>query len=305
MYKNFSPSALGITGRQSELIELALTYGFRGMDIDMSEMRRRAARSTPIEAFKYLKATDLSIGGFRLELDLDAEEEQFKTQLAALHPVADLASQWKVKHGLLFVPAATDRMPYHEYFEFVRGRLAQVADALAPRKLRLGVGFRAGKELEKDKQFPFIRNAEGLIALVKTLAADNAGFVIDSWDWLVSGSTIEQLNEVPPKKIVTVRLGSVVEGVAIIDATSIDRVLPVVVGPLNHVAFVKKLKTLGYDGPIGPSASGSQYKGETREYIVSNGQELIDDILTQAGVHVPPRPKDTLSQYPEEPIMVM
>jgi len=305
MYKNFSPSALGITGRQSELIELALTYGFRGIDIDMSEMRRRAARSTPTEAFKYLKATDLSIGGFRLDIDLDADDDAFKTQLTAVHPVADLASQWRVKHGLVMLPATTDRMPYHEYFDFIKTRLEQVAEVLASRKLRLGVGFRAGKELEKDKQFPFVRNAEGLIAIVKAAAAENVGYVIDSWDWLVSGSTIEQLNDIPPKKIVTTRLGSVLEGVAVADATTHDRVLPVVNGPQNHVGFVKKLKTLGYDGPIGPSASGTQYKGETREYIVSNGQELIDDILTQAGVIVPPRPKDTLSQYPEEPIMVM
>jgi len=305
MYKNFSPSALGITGRQSELIELALTYGFRGMDIDMSEMRRRASRSTPVEAFKYLKATDLSIGSYRLDIDLDADEETFKTQLTGLHPVADLASQWKVKHGLIMVPACTDQMSYPEFFDFVRGRLVQIAEVLAPRKLRLGIGFRAGKELETSKQYPFIRNAEGLIALVKSVAADNAGYIVDSWDWLVSGSEIEQLNEIPPKKIVTVRLASVLEGVTVIEATSNDRVLPVVVGPLNHVAFVKKLKSLGYDGPIGPSASGTQYKGETREFIVSNGQEAIDEILTQAGVNVPPRPKDTLSQYPEEPAMIM
>ena len=36
MFKNFCPSALGINGRQSELIELALTYAFRGMDVDMT-----------------------------------------------------------------------------------------------------------------------------------------------------------------------------------------------------------------------------------------------------------------------------
>jgi hypothetical protein len=35
MYKNLNTAALGITGRQSELIELALTYGFRGLDLDM------------------------------------------------------------------------------------------------------------------------------------------------------------------------------------------------------------------------------------------------------------------------------
>ncbi len=139
---------------------------------------------------------------------------------------------------------------------------------------------------------------------MKSVAGDNVGYIVDSWDWLVSGSTIEQLNEIPGKKIVTARLGSIIEGVAVADATTVDRVLPEVLGPLNHVAFVKKLKSQGYDGPIGPSASSSQYKGETREYIVSTGQELIDDILTQAGINVPPRPKDTLSQYPEEPMIM-
>ncbi len=305
MYKNFSPTALGITGRQSELIELALTYGFRGMDIDMSEMRRRAARSTPTEAFKYLKATDLSIGSFRLEIDLDADDEAFKAQLANLHPVADLASQWKVKHGLVMLPAGTNRMSYPEFFDLTKNRLTQVAEILAPRKLRVGIGFRAGKELEADKQFPFVRNAEGLIAMVKSIPAENAGYIIDSWDWLVSGSTIEQLNEINAKKIVTVRVASVLEGVIVAEATTTDRVLPEIIGPLNHVAFVKKLKALGYDGPIGPSASGAQYKGETREFIVSHGQEAIDEILTQAGINVPPRPKDTLSQYPEEPVMIL
>jgi hypothetical protein len=65
-----------------------------------------------------------------------------------------------------------------------------------------------------------------------------------------------------------------------------------------------KLKAIGYDGPIGPSASGTQYKDETREFIVSNGQELIDAILTQAGITVPPRPCELVSQYPEEPVIV-
>ena len=34
MIKNFSADALGINGRQSELLELALTYAFDGFDID-------------------------------------------------------------------------------------------------------------------------------------------------------------------------------------------------------------------------------------------------------------------------------
>lgn len=305
MYKNFSPAALGITGRQSELIELALTYGFRGFDIDMGDMRRRALRSSSDEAFKYLKATDLVIGGFNVDIDLDAEDDAYKAQLAALHPTADMASQWKASYAWLRVPAATDRAAYPEYFEVIRARLTQVAEVLSARELQLAVGFFAGKDRVEGKQFPFINNAEGLVALVKAISAENVGMIVDSFDWLVSGSTLEQLAALDSAKIITVRLGSVIEGVEPADATSDDRVLPVLEGPLSHVAFVMKLKEIGYEGPIGPSASGSQYKGETREFIVSTGQEAIDEILTQAGITVPPRPRDLVSQYPDEPTMMV
>ena len=35
MYKNLNVEGLGISGRQGELIELTLTYGFRGFDFDL------------------------------------------------------------------------------------------------------------------------------------------------------------------------------------------------------------------------------------------------------------------------------
>ena len=41
MFKNLNPSALGISGHQSEIIELALTYGFTGLDVNMAEFAVR------------------------------------------------------------------------------------------------------------------------------------------------------------------------------------------------------------------------------------------------------------------------
>ena len=45
MYRNLNPAALGVTGRQSELIELALTYGFKGLDLDIRSVVKRARTS--------------------------------------------------------------------------------------------------------------------------------------------------------------------------------------------------------------------------------------------------------------------
>ena len=40
MYRNLSPAALGISGRQSEIIELSLSYGFKGIDLDLVDFQQ-------------------------------------------------------------------------------------------------------------------------------------------------------------------------------------------------------------------------------------------------------------------------
>ena len=82
MLKNFSHTALGINGRQSELIELALTYGFAGMDIDMQDMLRRSQRTDTKDASKYLEAAKIKIGGFDVGIDLDADDLGVATSTA-------------------------------------------------------------------------------------------------------------------------------------------------------------------------------------------------------------------------------
>ncbi len=300
MLKNFSPHSLGINGRQSELIELALTYGFRGMDVDMADMLRRSRRSSIDEAAKYLRATDLLIGGFDLsETDLDADDEAFATQLASLHPLAELAQQLGATRAYIQLPVATDRLPYHEYFEIQKTRLSQIAEVLSGKNIRLGIGFRAGKELDEGKEFAFVRNVEGLLALVSSVSA--AGVYLDTWDWVVGDGAMDQLSELKADDIVAVRLGSLPADVDITKATSTDRVLPEKEGTLNHVSVVKHLNTIGFDGPLSPSASSTQYKGQTRESTVQKAQQAVDGISKDAGLHVAALPMDLIEDIPYEP----
>ncbi|MEM9589537.1 MAG: sugar phosphate isomerase/epimerase, partial [Planctomycetota bacterium] len=107
MFKNFSPQAMGINGRQSELIELALTYAFRGMDVDMQDMLRRSQRSSVEDATKYLRATEIKIAGFNLGVDLDADDETFTSQVGTLHPLTELAGELGAHCAYVRVPAAT------------------------------------------------------------------------------------------------------------------------------------------------------------------------------------------------------
>jgi chitinase len=53
MYKNLNAEVLGVSGRQSELIELAMTYGFKGLDVDITEVVKRTARTDFERAARY------------------------------------------------------------------------------------------------------------------------------------------------------------------------------------------------------------------------------------------------------------
>lgn len=294
MYKNFSAPLLGISGRQSELIELALTYGFRGIDVDMTDMVKRTQRTDFEDASKYLRAAEIIIGGFNVDVNLDADDEKFKTQLAAVHPLSDVASQLEAKRAFVALPPATDRLPYPEYFDQVRDRLDQVGEVLRAKDIKLGVGFTAARDVAEGKQFEFVRNVEGLVALVKSVSAANVGYVIDSWHWHVGGGTVEQLRELDPSRVVTVRLADLAAGVAASEAKTADRVVPAVDSPIDHVAIIKWLADHGYKGPVLPSASAAKAKGQTRESIVNKAQEAIDAIFRAAGLTVDPRPMDLI-----------
>ena len=302
MQKNFSPQSLGINGRQSELIELALTYGFRSMDVDMSEMLRRSRRSSVDEAAKYLRAAEnLEIGGFPLDINMDAADGDFTSQLGAIHPVAELAAEMKATRAYVYTPAATSVAAYPEYFDKQSTRLGQVADVLAAKNIQLGVGFRAGKELAEGKDFPFIQNVEGLLALVKGVGKDNVGLLIDTWDWVVGDGTAEQLSGLKADQIVAVRIGTIAPDINKAEATTADRVLPVGEGDVNHVDLIKQLVALGFEGPVSPTASSTQYKGQTRESTVQKSQEAIDGICKEAGMTVAPLPMEMIEEVSYEP----
>ena len=81
MFKNLNPTALGLSGHQSEIIELALTYGFAGMDLNITEFAARVR----LKGMTYAAVADpdagIRIGTFPLPLDWDTDDETFEKEL--------------------------------------------------------------------------------------------------------------------------------------------------------------------------------------------------------------------------------
>ena len=89
--QNLSPQALAISGRQSELIELALSFGFRGLDLDFAEFADQVKSHGLPHAKRLLDSAKLQIGGFPLPTRWQGSDATFRedmTQLAAWAPGA-------------------------------------------------------------------------------------------------------------------------------------------------------------------------------------------------------------------------
>lgn len=284
MFKNLNATVLGVSGRQSELIELAMTYGFKGLDIDISDLVKRTQRSSFELAAKYLSSAQMIIGGFDIPVDLDADDAAFNKSIVSLHAMAEIAHKSGANSANLRVPAATNRLPYHEYFEVIRKRIDQIAEIFAKHNVRLGLYFSAAIESREGKQFSFVKDVEGFLALFKACSGTNVGVTIDSWNWTVGGGTIAQLSSIPVDRIVAVRLADAAEGLDFANASLTQRLMPSSHGVIDNVGIVGQLSKAGYTGPLSAWGHQSNLVGKTRDSIVSLAQDCLDGVLNTAGL---------------------
>ena len=125
MFRNLSADGLGISGQQSELIELALSFGFQGIELDMSEFIEEVETYGLPHARRMLDSARIRVGQFLLPIRWDEWEEdeaKFKDELEKMGKIGELAASLGCAHCLTTVRPASDERPYHENFEFHRGR---------------------------------------------------------------------------------------------------------------------------------------------------------------------------------------
>ncbi|NQU24240.1 MAG: hypothetical protein HQ567_23410, partial [Candidatus Nealsonbacteria bacterium] len=189
MFKNLNPSALGIAGHQSEIIELALTYRFGGMDLDVADFVARAKLHGMPYARRLIDSAKIRIGSFPLPLAWDTDEEVFRTDLEKLPEYAQTAVEIGCTRCLVTLAPACDIRPYHENFEFHRERFSRICQALQPAGVQFGAGFQAAEYLRKDRTFQFVHDLDSLTLLVNMVDSPNMGMLLDVWDLVACGGS--------------------------------------------------------------------------------------------------------------------
>lgn len=282
MFRNLNPSALGITGRQSEVIELTLTYKFRGLELAIDDLAKRVKEQGLEQAIQFIASARIRVGGFELPVRWRGDESIFESDLHDLDEIAAVAAKANASACTTNVLAESDHLPYHENFEQARKRLAAIAAVLGKHDIRLAVGFYAAPSRREGRQFQFIQEADALALLLKSVAADNAGLWLDTWNWFVGGGTLETLKAFGVDQVAYVTLA---DAPSDSDRSSLDeqqRLLPIENGAARVVETVAMLKEEEYKGPVTLAPHPDCFTGMSRDAVLRKCKETLDEVLRAA-----------------------
>jgi sugar phosphate isomerase/epimerase len=284
MFKNLCPAALGVSGRESEIIELALSHGFKGVDLELVEFAEQARTQGVAKAARLLASSRLKLGSFALPVRWQRDTPDYQADLAQLAELAPMARELGCTRAVTAIEPDSDERVYHENFEFHRKRLAELGGKLAEFGMKLGVGFAAPASCREDRRHQFMQKADEVLMLLGSVAARNVGLALDTFHWHLGGGTAEQLRALGGERIVTVALGDVEPGCTAADAGPADRRLPFEGGAADCPGILSVLAELKYEGPVTPTADQSQLAGQSRDQIVKQAAAACDAVWKIAGV---------------------
>jgi sugar phosphate isomerase/epimerase len=282
MFKNLSPSAIGVFGRQTELLEIALTHRFKGLEIDITELTKRAQTSNVAQACRYMRSAPVKIGGFELPIRWTGDAQDFQAELTQVPLLLEVSANISADRCTTTIRPTCDQRPFHENFKFHVERLQQIADALAPGNLKLGLTLLAAPAERADGGFEFIHQVDPLLQLLNSVQRDNVGLAFDAWSWFVGGGDLDKLRTLRGEQIVSVRLADIPADADLSSITADQRLMPGEGGVIDSAALISALDDLGYDGPVALAPNPAQFKGQTRESIISKASAALDTLL--AGV---------------------
>jgi sugar phosphate isomerase/epimerase len=288
MFRNLSTVGLPLSGRPSELIELALSFGFDAMDIDILDFQQQADTFGVPHARRLMVSARLKAGVFHLPVELAADEASFERDMKALPRFLELAEATEATRAVATIAPASDEHSFKDFFELYRTRLHTIGDLLAARNIMLGLAIQPEAEAREGKSHQFISTYEGLLGLV-TVAHERIGAVADAWALHVTGEPVEMIEKTPRGRLVEVRLSDAPREGAGSSLSHAQRLMPGETGIIDSAAVLRHAKAAGFEGPVTPWADRATLAGRGREKIVRLAGDRLEAAWKDAGLPIAPR----------------
>ena len=308
MFRNLSTVGLPLSGRPSELIELALSFGFDAMDIDIIDFQQQAEAFGVEHARRLMVSARLKCGVFHLPISLIGDDASFKAELAELPARLEFAKATEATRAVVTVAPASDEHSFKDFFELYRQRLDSLGDLLAKYGISLGLALAPEVEARAGKAHQFIHTYEGLIGLVGA-SHPSVGIVVDSWALHLGGEPLSVIGQIPAGRIVEVRLSDAPREVAVGELSHVHRLMPGETRVIPAPQILLEARNAGFDGPVTPWADRATLAGRGREKIVRLSGDRLEAIWKEAGLPIAPRwfapsARENAPRFGEDPALV-
>jgi len=287
MFRNLSTVGLPLSGRPSELIELALSFGFDSMDIDIVDFQQQAELYGVEHARRLMVSARLKSGLFQLPVDLGGDEAAFKHDLSLLPKRLELAQATEAPRAAATIAPVSGDHSFKDFLDLHRQRLDTVGEQLARHGITLGLAIRPESDASAGGS-QFINTYESLLGLV-AVSHPSTGVIVDSWTLHVTGEGLDVIAKVPRGRIVEVRLSDAPREVRGVDLHTNQRLLPGDSGVIDSAAVLKQAEAAGFAGPVTPWADRSVLAGRGREKVVKLAGDRLEAIWREAGLPILPR----------------
>ncbi len=264
---------LGTGGRQNELIELAITYHFQSVEIDMTDLLGRHETLGKAFALQFLTSAKITVGTFRLPIDFGGDDETFAKQVAKLDTIIELANALECPRCYIEVESGSDVRAFQENFEKQTGRIKEVSKRLEPAGIRIGLKMEP-LAARKARSFKFIESAEQLLTMIRMCSSKNVGLCLDTGEWPLNGGAVDQISDLTVDKIVEVRFS---ESEPATGKTAIFHLPEQREGSLVEPVALH-LKRGGYTGAVAITGHTSMFSRRDRDFVIRGMEKVLNQI---------------------------
>ena len=270
IYKILNSGGLGVAGRQNELIELALTHKFDGVEIDMNDLVGRHDTLGKEFACQFLQSARIDLGTFDMPMDFGGTDDDFATQSEKLDTIIDLAKTLGALQCVIRIAPQAKEFAFQDNFEKHTKRISEVASKLQDAEIRVGLFLQASKVGKVIGDYKFIQTAEELLTLVKSIGHPNVGVCLDTFEWQVGDGALDQLSDLNLNETVTeVRFADLAPTADKKDLKKGDRLLPGDGENSISVRLAELLREKDYQGAISVATGTTTYSDINRHKVVA------------------------------------
>lgn len=251
MLNTLLAGAIGIKGLDLEAqIKLAKEAGFDAVNFNVAEVKTLADANGGLDYVKNLFASNgIKPGGWGVPVNI-GDDSKRADQVAALPELAALAVALGSPGGTSGIMPGNNEREYDAEYAFWLERYGPVAEALKSVGASIGIEFIAPKTIRDRFTYEFIYDMPRMLQFGKDVGTGNVGVLFDVWHHYTAHGTVADLDLLTKADVILVHVNDAPAGIEIDEQIDNHRTLPMETGVIPAVEYMKKLKALGYDGPV-------------------------------------------------------